>query len=110
MNLPNAEHAEIPRQKITEYLLSNTHPYGRHKAAFFTRFGFSGEQWQELAVALLRHAQDNPVAKQESSPFGERYVVDGIIEAPDGRTPMLRSVWFIETGADNPRFVTAYPL
>jgi hypothetical protein len=29
---------------------------------------------------------------------------------PDGRTPTIRSVWFIETGEEVPRFVTAYPL
>ena len=32
------------------------------------------------------------------------------MKTPDGRAPRLRSVWFIETGADTPRFVTAYPL
>jgi hypothetical protein len=28
----------------------------------------------------------------------------------DGRDALLRTVWFIDTGADTPRFVTAYPL
>ncbi|MGH3976576.1 MAG: DUF6883 domain-containing protein [Pseudonocardiaceae bacterium] len=27
-----------------------------------------------------------------------------------GRTPSIRSVWFLESGQDVPRFVTAYPL
>jgi hypothetical protein len=38
-----------------------------------------------------------------------RYIIDGILITPDGRNPMVRSVWFIETGEITPRFVTAYP-
>jgi hypothetical protein len=110
MKLPNHESATVPRDKITGYLLSATHRDGRHKAAFFASFGFTAENWQELATALLRHAGDHEVAREEDSPFGKRYVIEGIMIAADGRTPRLRSVWFIESGADTPRFVTAYPL
>jgi hypothetical protein len=42
--------------------------------------------------------------------IGVRYVIESIMQAPDGRTPTIRSVWFIETGEEKPRFVTAYPL
>jgi hypothetical protein len=40
MKLPNQHKAIIPDTKIRGYLLSTSHPYGRHKAAFFKRFGF----------------------------------------------------------------------
>jgi hypothetical protein len=30
----------ITREKIVDYLLSDTHHDGRHEAAFFKRFGF----------------------------------------------------------------------
>jgi hypothetical protein len=36
--------------------------------------------------------------------------VEGPLLAPDGRSPNLRAVWFIDNGQDTPRFVTAYPL
>jgi tripartite-type tricarboxylate transporter receptor subunit TctC len=39
------------RSKITGYLLSLSHPDDRTKAAFFMRFGFSAERWEELAEA-----------------------------------------------------------
>ena len=110
MKLPNHEGAIVPRAKIVEYLLSSTHREGRGKARFFTRFGFSVDSWETLAEALLHHAADHKVAEVEPSPFGTRYVVDGIMKTPDGRTPNVRSVWFIETGEDLPRFVTAHPL
>ncbi len=109
MKLPNYEQAIVPQAKITEYLLSLSHEDGRSKARFFLSFGFSLERWQTLAGALLAHAANYEVAKIEPSPFGLRYVIEGIISAPDGRTPHIRVVWFIETEKDRPRFVTAYP-
>ena len=63
-----------------------------------------------MAAALLKHAADHEVANTESTPFGTRYVVEGTIETPGGRTPNIRSVWFLERNQDAPRFVTAYPL
>ena len=110
MKLPNLQAAMVSEEKITGYLLSTTHRDGRHKATFFLAFGFSADAWQVLAAALRKHAADYEVAKVENSPFGTRYVVEGALEAPDGRTPTIRSVWFIETDEPVPRLVTAYPL
>ena len=47
---------------------------------------------------------------EEDGPFGVRYVIEGPLTAVDGRRPNLRSIWFIDTGKDDPRLVTAYPL
>ena len=110
MKLPNLEKATVPAAKITEYLLSETHRDGKHKAAFFHLFGFSADDWQTLEHVLLKHVSDHEVVKVESSPFGTRYVVDGIMTVPDGRTPMIRTVWFIRSEEEIPQFVTAYPL
>ena len=110
MKLPNVEAAVVPEEKIIGYLLSTTHRDGRHKAAFFLGFGFAAGAWQTLATALLKHASEYEVAKVELTPFGTRYVVEGTIETPGGRTPRIRSVWFVAGNQDAPRFVTAYPL
>jgi hypothetical protein len=110
MKLPNVDQATVPQEKITGYLLSTAHRDGKHKAAFFMRFGFKPEAWEELAAALLNHARQHDVVKEEPSPFGVRYVVEGALPAPDGRSPDVRAVWFLEAGDDKPRFVTAYPL
>jgi len=77
---------------------------------FFTRYGFSVDAWQILAQALRNHAADNLVAEIEDSPFGKRYIIEGEIYAPDGRTALIRSVWFIDESESHPKFVTAYPL
>ncbi|MCL4266423.1 MAG: hypothetical protein KJ069_24680 [Anaerolineae bacterium] len=110
MKLPNGDQAQIPQAKITEYLLSFTHEDGRPKVQFFTRFGFTITEWEKLAEALREHAQQHDVTKVEDSPFGKRYVIEGILNAPDGRTPFIRVVWFIEDGIGAPHLVTAYPL
>jgi hypothetical protein len=110
MKVPNFQNAVVSERKLVQYLLSRSHPYGRHKAVFFDAFGFTATEWQVLAEALLRHVAEHEVTRVEESPFGKRYIVEGALAAPDGRTPLIRAVWFIETGEQIARFVTAYPL
>jgi hypothetical protein len=110
VKLPNYGSAEVPQTKITGYILSILHRDGRSKAVFFSGYGFSADRWEELALALRGHAADHEVTKIEDSPFGTRYIVDGTLPTPDGRAPFVRSVWFIETGEQIPRFLTAYPM
>jgi len=110
MKLPNLGNAEVEEARIVDYLLSHSHRDGRGKALFFNQFGFILDSWETLAVALQQHAAENDVTKTEETPFGTRYIVEGPIRAPDGRTPRPRVVWFEAPGEMHPRFVTAYPL
>jgi len=71
--------------------------------------GFSRRGWEALASALRDHAMENNLASAVRTPLGMRYVVEGPVKAPDGRSPNMRSVWFQE-GNLPPRLVTAYPL
>lgn len=109
-HLPHADRAVVPEHKVTGYLLSEAHPDGRGKARFFSGYGFSALEWQSLAAALRRHAEDHPVAEIVETAFGVRYVVDASLQAPDGRKPEVRTVWFIEREGASPRLVTAYPV
>lgn len=110
MRLPNAERAIVSPAKIVNYLLSPTHRAGKSKAAFFSAFGFSANDWPAMTVALRRHATDNAVSMAEETEFGVRYVVDGPMRAPDETLLNVRSVWYIDAEGDAPRFVTAHPL
>ena len=110
MKVPNAEHAVVTRAKVVGYLLSETHSDGRHKAAFFRRFGLMADHWQVLADALRRHVAEHEAVGEESSAFGRRFVVEGIMTMPDGRTPQVRTIWFLRSGESSPCLVTAYPL
>ncbi len=110
MILPHIEAASIPRSKIVEYLLSPFHKDGKGKAVFFKRFGFTAELWQILSEALIKHACENEVVKEETTHFGKRYVIEGSLETPDGRAAEIRAVWFIDIESSVPRLATAYPI
>jgi len=108
MKMPNAAQAVVPERKITEYLLSETHPEGKYKAAFFGQFGF--DSWQQLATALLQHAQTQEVFRFVTTEHGTKYIIEGALSTPDERNPGVRSVWIVVNGSDIPQLVTAYRL
>ena len=110
MFLPRPDEVSVARAKIVDYLLAAHHRTGAAKARWFASFGFSPVRWTELADALRTHARRNIVTLVDDTPFGRRYTIDGPIESPDGRNPHVRSIWFVDTERDQPRFVTAFPL
>ena len=110
MQLPNAHLAQVDREKIVGYLLSEDQPPERRKAGYFSRFGFRVEQWDIFAEALRIHGASHEVAEIEDSDYGLRYLIDGILQTPDGRNPRVRTVWQIDRGYNHPRFITAHPL
>jgi hypothetical protein len=109
MKLPNAHLAIVEQEKITGYLLNTAHPDNGGKASFFRMLGFRDGDWQIFATALRALANAGQVAKQLESAHGKKYVVDGRIEIPSGKSPMVRSVWIVDRGLAAPRFVTVYP-
>ena len=110
MRLPNIDQATVLETKITEYLLSETHPDGREKAAFFTRYGFSVAEWEAMVRALLQHAADHEVVRATTTPHGTKYIIEGELSTPDGRNPEVRTVWIIEEGDTAAHLITAYPV
>lgn len=100
---------EVNPAKLVDYLLSRSHPLGQRKARFFRGLGFRAEAPLELEAALVHHAREGAVASREATRFGAKYVVDGPFRAPSGEPAELRSVWFVESGEECARFVTAYP-
>ena len=109
MKLPAGERALIDPSKVRDYLLSSSHPVGRFKAAFFAAIGFRQAEWQALVAALARLAADGEVEGTETTTYGQKYEVRGMITSPTGRRTMILSAWIVRTGDTFPRFVTAYP-
>jgi len=109
MELPNKSRSHVPLEKVTDYLLSETHVVGKSKAIYFRSYGFNDENANDLANGLLAIAQNAQVESSERSPYGTKYVMDGELETPNGDMIQVRTVWIIETNDDTPRFVTAYP-
>ena len=110
MRVPNAERALIDRAKLTDYLLSPSHPIGRFKARFFNRLGFRADAWEELEQALReQHVLVADAEAGEPDEFGQPFTIRAILRGPNGATAPVVSVWFVRRGDDVPRFVTAYP-
>ncbi|MFZ1109160.1 MAG: DUF6883 domain-containing protein [Rhodomicrobium sp.] len=108
--LPNAGAAFIDPRKIAGYLLSTAHPRGRSKAIFFMRLGFSASQPEIMARALFDHARRHDLAGLMETPYGIHYIIEGALETPDRRNPLIRAIWVIKSGETAPRFVTATPI
>ena len=90
--LPNAHLAVVDESKVNAYLLSDSHPAG-----------------EALRDALLAHGRTAEVVSTTETEFGMKYILEGMLAAPDGRVPRLRSVWFVTEGEIHPQLVTAYP-
>ncbi|MBI4084847.1 MAG: hypothetical protein HY431_02975 [Candidatus Levybacteria bacterium] len=110
MKLPYRKNVSIPREKLTKYLLSETHPVGSSKAKFFRSLGFDETNVDKLTESFSRISQASDVKEVRKLFYGINYVIDGTMETPSGKTVTITTVWFIKTGQNEPRFVTAYPV
>jgi hypothetical protein len=109
MRLPNCDNVLVEREKIVGYLLNLFHRYGASKARFFMQFGFQADTWEIFARALREHPKKHEVCRIRQTPFGPRYEVEGKLNTPDGRYPLIRTVWQLDQGQIAPRLITAYP-
>lgn len=110
MKLPFKENAYIPKGKLTDYLLSETHPVGSSKAKFFRGLGFNETNVGKLAKSLLQIARTNDVNKIMEFFYGINYIIEGEIKTPSGKIVSIKTVWFTKTIKSRPSFVTAYPV
>ncbi len=109
-DLPWPSSFSLDPRKVVHYLLDEAHVEGGAKARFFLRFGYAPAAPFVLASALVAHPTwDTFIAKTVSGRGDVKLIFEGPIQAPDGRTPRIRTVWRLdESGAA--RFVTAVPL
>jgi hypothetical protein len=108
--LPNAEDAYISPEKLTDYLLSETHAVGKSKASFFRAHGYNDDNLQLLEQDLLSVPRYNEINGQITSPHGTKYIARGVLETPRGTAVTVNTVWIVERSDERPRFVTAYPV
>ena len=109
MKMPHGAEAVVPLPKLAEYLLSERHPVGRFKATFFRRLGFRQGTVQFFEKGRLAIARNDDAVEVITSLHGTKYIVDGVLETPDGASVAIRTVWIVELNQYRPRFVTAYP-
>lgn len=109
MSLPNRENAFIQPEKLTGYLLSETHSVGKSKAKFFRELGFNEENIDILEQELLKIAKFQEIREIITTKHGTKYVIIGEINTPKKKSASILTVWIIDLGKDTPRFVTARP-
>lgn len=100
----------MDERKVTDYLLNTSRMPAAAKARFFFSCGFSLDQWPEFAQALKVHGQTQAVVGTSESTYGAKYEIEGPLSCPDGRSPVVRTVWQIDTDELAPRLITAYPI
>ncbi len=109
MKMPNSDQSFVPEQKITDYLLNDTHLTGKDKAKFFKKFGFNVADVTTFKDALVQHSIDREIEHEDATGFGAKYKLTCEIQTPDERNPCIVTIWIIETGQDAPKLITAYP-
>lgn len=110
MKLPQGENALISKEKLLNYLLSESHPVGSSKAKFFRGLGYNETNVEELAKSLLHIAQTSDVKSVRKLVYGINYLIEGVVKTPGGKTVTIITVWFIQKEKSRPSFVTAYPV
>ena len=94
---------------MTGYLLSLSHPKGKGKAKWFRLLGFDETTVAEFSSELKRMPLDWDLTDVIDSPYGTKYVVEGMLFGPFG-AGMVRSVWQVNRGDSAARLITAYPI
>lgn len=103
---PNWDHAIVPETKLTDYLLSETHPDGKSKAKFFLRHGYTAAT---LERDLKKAARTGSIVEEEDNPHGTKFALVSKLVSPVGTPIRVRSIWVLEPDEVAPRLVTAYP-
>ena len=107
MKIPNAEKAEVPKDKLRGYLLSTEHAVGRFKARFFAGLGFTADSWERFRARLQELARGD-AELGSTTEYGQKYLVVGRLEGPVAAADVV-TVWTVLRGDDTPRLVTVYP-
>lgn len=107
--LLNADYAIVADAKLTGYLLNVSHPSGGPKACFLLRFGFALDRPDAVRSALVSHDRTHEIAASQDTDFGRIFDIDGPLPTPDGRNPIVRTVWMLDSGATAPRLLTMVP-
>ena len=109
MKLPHADGAIISAEKLRDYILSPVHPIGRFEATVFGELGYSAQNWEVFEQHLREQILSLDTVQVEESRYGRKFVIEGPLTGPAGKTMQIVTVWVILKGESIPRFVTAYP-
>jgi hypothetical protein len=91
------------------YLLNLAHPDGKGKARFYHQIGYTVHSADQLRADICQLACMGNVTAERPNRAGIKYIVVGLLTAPNQRTYSLLSVWAADAPDFIPRLITAYP-
>jgi len=100
----------IPIEKLTNYLLNETHPVGKSKAKFFIKHGYTLNNIDELKKQLTYLIENNDIKETIETEYGSKYIIDGHIKSTIETKIRIRTIWIIENSMNEIRFITCYPI
>ena len=105
MQLP--ANAVIAREKLTAYLLR---PREEHdKSGILAVGGYTIENADRLESDLRTQLLPMPAAPAGENPYGQKFMIRGVLTGPNGRTLRVVSVWMLEKATGSTKFITLYP-
>jgi hypothetical protein len=105
--LPNAERAIIDQAKLHDYVLWTSHPWGVSRRGS-SRHSASRPTTGDLEAALRAQHLTQPAVAEPVEVLGQPFTIRAILKRP-ASSALVTSVWFLRTGEQAARFVTAYP-
>jgi hypothetical protein len=99
--VPDARNARVDPRKLI-YLVTS------QKAGFFIAHGFDPGRPEEWIAALRQHPVRNRIENVFPTAHGVKYTVRCTLPSPNGRNPCAFTVWMVDAGQSEPRFVTGY--
>lgn len=96
------EQLEIPREKLTDYLLVPKEK--NDKSKFLSELGYFQHNWEELAQDLKTLAAENEANLQSKTSFGEMFEINGKLKEKG-----VVTIWLLALGSNKYRFITLFP-
>lgn len=107
--LANYENAEIHDEKFSGYILNENHPTGKDKAVVFKSvLGYNLDNKDDLVQRLRWGLKKYKAISRGNNGYGEQFEVLMEIVGANKRHAIVKTGWIIESGAINPRLITAY--
>ncbi|MGO8914308.1 MAG: DUF6883 domain-containing protein, partial [Stellaceae bacterium] len=108
--VPNADGAILDIRRIADYCLSPVHPRGRHKARVFRdALGLSQDDARWLQAVLLDGLRHGEAIELSSDDLGSHWRVD-VPVTRHAKSVVVRTIWIVRSGEQQPRFVTCWVL
>jgi len=104
MKLP--ANSEIARVKVTRYLLKQRDEDDKSK--FLSQAGYTPAHADKL-LEDLRALLNDEAKFIQTTEYGDKYLIRGILEGPNGNRLRVVSIWMTEEATRQTKFVTLYP-